>query len=104
MRPPLIYAILRPMQFLKRLREPIRRGEVDATVRIWQGPRVRVGGRYRLAPGWVVVDSIAPIALADVTGAMARRAGFAGVVDLLKTARHGPGTNVYFITFHYEDE
>jgi hypothetical protein len=92
------------VQFLKRLRDGIRRGEIDSTVRIWQAPRVRVGGRYRLAPGHVVVDSIMPVDLRDVTAEMARRSGFEGLVDLLKVARHGAGRNVYFITFHYEDD
>src|SRR5262249_10920107 len=31
----------------------------------------------------------------------ARESGFAGVVDLLKTAKHGAGTNVYLVRFHY---
>jgi hypothetical protein len=92
------------VQFLKRLRDGIRRGEIDSTVRIWQAPRVRVGGRYRLPPGYVVVDSIMPIDLRDVTAQMARRSGFEGLVDLLKVARHGAGRNVYFITFHYEED
>jgi hypothetical protein len=92
------------MQFLKRLRDPIRRGEIDSTIRIWRSPRVRVGGRYRLPPGYIIVDSVLPIALADVTGEMARRSGFDGLVDLLKVARHGGGRNVYLITFHYEEE
>jgi hypothetical protein len=89
------------MQFLERLRERIRRGEITSTVRIWQSPHVRIGGRYRLPPGHVVVDSIMPIDLRDITGDMARRSGFEGVVDLLKIAQHGAGRNVYFITFHY---
>ena len=92
------------MQFLKRLRDRVRRGEITSTIRIWQSPRVRVGGRYPLAPGHVVVESIMPIELGDVTGEMARRSGFDGVVDLLKTAKHGAGSNVYFITFHYVDD
>jgi hypothetical protein len=92
------------MMFLKRLRERIRRGEIDSTIRIWKTPRVRIGGRYGLLSGHVVVDSIMPIGLGDVTGDMARRSGFDGIVDLLKTARHGAGTNVYFITFHYVGE
>jgi hypothetical protein len=91
------------MMFLAKLRDPIRRGEITSTIRIWQAPRVRVGGRYSLPPGHVVVDSIMPIDLHDVTGDMARRSGFEGVVDLLKVARHGAGRNAYFITFHYVD-
>jgi hypothetical protein len=30
---------------------------------------------------------------------MARRSGFKGVVDLLKVANHGSGTNLYLIEF-----
>ena len=90
------------MMFTKRLREPIMRGEIDCTVRIWQRPHVKVGGRYALGPGFVVVNSIRRIELADVTPSLARRSGFAGVVDLLKIAKHGPGENVYLIEFEYE--
>jgi hypothetical protein len=32
---------------------------------------------------------------------LARQSGFKGVVDLLKTAKHGSGTNVYLIDFDY---
>jgi hypothetical protein len=92
------------MVFLKRLRDRIRQGEINSTIRIWKAPRVRVGGRYSMPPGHVVVESIMPIDLRDVTGDMARRSGFEGVVDLLKVARHGAGRNAYFITFHYTGE
>ena len=89
------------MMFLKELRERIRGGEITSTIRIWQRPHVRIGGRYPMECGHVVVDSILPIRLEDITGDMARASGFNGVVDLLKTARHGSGRNVYLITFHY---
>ena len=89
------------MTFMEKLRDRIRDGEITTTIRIWQRPRVRVGGRYGLPPGHVVVDSIMPIAVRDITGEMARESGFDGVVDLLKVAQHGSGRNVYFITFHY---
>ena len=91
------------MMFTKRLREPIRRGEVTCTVRIWQRPHVKVGGRYAMSPGEIVVESIRQIELADVTPALARRSGFAGVVDLLKIAKHGAGEKVYMIEFRYEE-
>ncbi len=89
------------MTFTKRLRERIRLGEITCTVRIWQGPRVKIGGRYPMEQGHVVVDSILPITLADITGDLARRSGFDGVVDLLKVARHGSGMNIYLVGFHY---
>ena len=62
------------------------------------------GHRYALAPGYIVVDKLRRIELEDVTPALARKSGFAGVVDLLKVAKHGPGENVYLIEFHYEAE
>lgn len=90
------------MMFTKRLREPVMRGEVTCSVRIWQKPHVKVGGRYALGPGHIEVISIRRITLADITPALARRSGFAGVVDLLKVAKHGPGENVYLIEFAYD--
>ncbi|HEY3889735.1 MAG TPA: hypothetical protein VGL73_14245 [Caulobacteraceae bacterium] len=91
------------MGFTKRLRDPIRRGEVTCSVRIWQRPHVKVGGRYALEPGAIEVTGLREISLADVTPALARRSGFAGVVDLLKTAKHGPGERVFLVEFHYLD-
>lgn len=89
------------MQFTKRLREPIMRGEVTCSVRIWQRPRVKVGGLYAMGPGKIEVTSLTPIGLSDITPALARKSGFAGVVDLLKVAKHGPGEKVYLIEFVY---
>jgi len=91
------------MMFTKRLREPIMRGEVTVSVRIWRRPHVKVGGRYALGPGHVEVTAIERIALSDITPALARRSGFQGVVDLLKIAKHGPGENVYLVEFEYRE-
>ncbi len=90
------------MQFAKKLRERIRSGEITCSVRIWMQPRVKVGGRYALPPGEVVVDALLEIEFADITPELARRSGFDGVVDLLKTAKHGRGERVFLIEFHYE--
>jgi hypothetical protein len=51
--------------------------------------------------GQIVVDSIVPIRLADITYDLARESGFGSVDDLLETAKHGRGENVYLIRFHY---
>lgn len=91
------------MQFTRQLRAPVMRGEVTCSVRIWQSPRVKVGGRYRLGPGAIEVTALREIALSDITPELARRSGFAGVVDLLKVAKHGPGEKVYLVTFVYRD-
>jgi hypothetical protein len=89
--------------FAKQLRDGIRRGEIIRTVRMWQRCHVKIGGRYRMGDGHVVVTSIRPIALPDITGSLARQCGFKGVVDLLKIAQHGPGRSVFLIDFHYEE-
>lgn len=62
------------MTFTKPLREGIRRGRIRCSVRIWTRPHVRVGGRYRMDEGHIVVDSIAPMTLEDVTYDLAREA------------------------------
>jgi hypothetical protein len=90
------------MQFLSELRDPIRRGEITCSVRLWQSSHVKVAGRYSLPPGHVVVTAVREMSLEDITPALAGRSGFAGVVDLLKIARHGPGRRVFLIEFRYE--
>jgi hypothetical protein len=89
------------MEFTKRLREPIMSGEITCSVRIWQRPHVKVGGHYALGQGFIEVTSVRRITLEQVTPELARRSGFAGVVDLLKIAKHGPGEKVYLIEFEY---
>jgi hypothetical protein len=89
------------MQFTKRLREPVMRGEITCSVRIWQHPHVKVGGHYLMGDGFVEVTSVRRITMAEITPELARRSGFAGVIDLLKVAKHGPGENVYLIEFEY---
>jgi hypothetical protein len=89
------------MQFIRALRDRIRRGEITTTVRLWQRPHVKVGGRYSLAPGEILVTKIFEVSLADITPDLARQCGFVGLVDLLKVAKHGPGRRVFVIEFRY---
>ncbi len=91
------------MTFTKRLREPIMRGDVTCSVRIWRSPRVKVGGRYALGAGAIEVTSIHEIGFADITPALARKSGFPGVVDLLKVAKHGAGERVFLVEFEYHE-
>ena len=90
------------MTFAKRLRAGVRSGEITCSVRIWMRPHVKVGGRYRMDEGEIVVDSIETIGFADITPELARESGFLGVLDLLKTAKHGRGEKIYLVKFHYE--
>jgi len=90
------------MQFTKKLREGIKRGDITTSIRIWQSPHVKEGGRYRLEEGHVVVTSIREITLNDISESLARESGFRSLADLLQTARHGSGHKVYFIRIRYE--
>ena len=89
------------MQFTKHLREGIRRGRIRCSVRVWMRPHVKVGGRYPMDGGSVVVDSVEEIELDDITHDLARESGFESVEALLEIARHGRGDNIYLIRFHY---
>ena len=51
--------------------------------------------------GEIEVDSIEPIGFPYITPELARESGFLGVLDLLKTAKHGRGEKIYLIRFHY---
>lgn len=89
------------MQFARRLRPGIRLGIIKCSIRIWKSLHVKVGGRYRMDEGHIVVDSISRITSAELTQDLARESGFESVDDLLKIARHGSGDRMYLIRFHY---
>jgi hypothetical protein len=89
------------MLFTKRLREGVRRGRITCSVRVWLRPHVKVGGRYPLDDGHIVIDAITPIKRRDVTRDLARESGFDTVKDLLEVARHGRGNKAYLVRFHY---
>jgi hypothetical protein len=89
------------MMFARQLRDRVMLGEITCSVRIWQRPRVRVGGRYRLGPGEICVTSVREIEWEKVTPELARRSGFDSVEQLLSVAKHGRGDNVYLVEFEY---
>jgi len=91
------------MVFAKRLRDRVMLGEITCSVRIWQSPRVKIGGRYPLGPGAIHVSSVREIAFDDITPELAQRSGFEDVADLLNVAKHGPGENVYLVEFEYRE-
>jgi len=88
--------------FQRRFHDRIRSGDIRCTVRIWQRPHVKVGGRYALGSGAIVVDQIKETRLDEITAALAKRCGFPSLADLLKTAKHGPGERIFVIDFHYD--
>src|SRR4029453_16309462 len=88
------------MVFTKRLRDRVRSGRIKCSVRVWTRPHVKVGGRYPMDDGHIVVDSIAPIDLDDITHDLARESGFDSVDELLEIARHAKGDQPHLIRFH----
>jgi hypothetical protein len=89
------------MVFAKPLRPRIRSGRIRCTIRVWERLHVKVGGRYQMDEGSIVVDSIEQIRRRDITEDLARESGFASVKDLLRVAKHGKGDKIYLIRFHY---
>jgi hypothetical protein len=89
------------MLFTKKLRARVKSGEVTASVRIWQTPRVRVGGKYALEEGHIEVNSIRQITWEDLNDHLARDTGFENLIDLMRTAKHGSGQRVYYVRFRY---
>ena len=89
------------MVFTKRLRMRIRLGMITCSIRIWKRPQVKVGGCYQMDEGHIVVDSLTPITVAEITHELARESGFESVADLMGVAQHGSGDQVYLIRFHY---
>ena len=51
--------------------------------------------------GHIKIHGLREISFAEITPALARETGFAGVVDLLKVARHGTGERVFLVSFEY---
>jgi hypothetical protein len=89
------------MLFTKKLRARVTSGEVTASVRIWKNPRVKAGGKYRLEQGHIEVTSIREIAWEDLTDKLARDTGFKNLIDMMKTAKHGMGSHIYYVRFEY---
>jgi hypothetical protein len=90
------------MTFTKRLRQRVMDGDITVSVRIWQKPRVRVGGRYPLGAGHIEVTAMTQIDASDITEDLARRGGFDDLDDMMSIARHGPGENVYLVEFFWQ--
>jgi hypothetical protein len=89
------------MTFAKQLRGGVRRGEITLSVRFWHTARVKIGNRYEMEEGQIEIDSIEFIGFPDITPQLALASGFLGVLDLLKTAKHGSSEKIYLVRFHY---
>lgn len=71
--------------FQKRFHAGLVDGAVRLTYRLWDKPRVKVGGRYRVHPiGVVEVESVALVHVGDITEADAKLGGFSSRAELVE--------------------
>lgn len=91
------------MQFSPDLRDEVAAGNVTLSVRLWQRPKVRVGGRYPVAGALIEVTAVELVPFSAITADDVRRCGEADREALRSRAAHaGPvhdDTLVYRIEF-----
>jgi hypothetical protein len=91
------------MLFKSHILEQIRTGEVTIAFRRWRKPTVKPAGRLRTPIGELAILKVEITDPAAITGAEAKRAGFASVDALLreidKNTHAAPTDPVYKITF-----
>ena len=95
------------MEFSPELRDDVITGDITLSFRLWQRPRVRAGGRYRVGPAQIEVDSIELLPFAAITPEDVRRSGEKDRESLRRRAAHaGPvadDTLLYRVEFHLVD-
>jgi hypothetical protein len=72
-------------------------GSVTLAFRRWERPRVRAGGRQRTSIGVIAFDAVDPVARSRLTMTDARRAGFAGLPELLRFVDRRPNGRIHRI-------
>jgi hypothetical protein len=92
------------VEFSRDLRDDVIAGDITVSFRLWQRPRVRAGGRYRVGPAQIEVDSVELVPFAAITPDDLRRSGEPDRETLRQRAAHaGPvadDTLLYRIEFH----
>ncbi|MGN6609009.1 MAG: ASCH domain-containing protein [Jatrophihabitans sp.] len=79
------------MQFSPELREGVASGAITVSVRRWQRPQVKVGGRYRVADATIEVVAVELLPFAAITDADVRASGEPDRETLRRRAAHaGP--------------
>jgi hypothetical protein len=91
------------VQFSEDLRDEVAAGEITVSIRLWQRPRVRLGGRYPVAGTTIEVTSIELLPFSSITDDDVRRSGELDRDALRARAAHagpiGEDTLVYRIEF-----
>jgi hypothetical protein len=92
------------VQFSRELRDDVIAGDITVSFRLWSRPKVRVGGRYPVGPGYIEVDAVELMPFSSITPADLRRSGEKDMESLRQRAAHaGPiteDTPLYRVEFH----
>lgn len=92
------------MQFSQDLRDKVIAGRITVSFRLWQRPKVRVGGTYAVRDASIRVDAVDVIPFYAISDDDVRRAGEADRESLRRRAAHaGPiddDTILYRVEFH----
>lgn len=92
------------MEFSPELRSRVLAGDITVSFRLWQRPKVKAGGRYKVGPGQIEVDSVELVPFSAVTAADLRSTGEPDLETLRRRAAHaGPiadDTLLYRVEFH----
>jgi hypothetical protein len=92
------------MEFSRDLRDEVIAGAITVSFRLWQRPKVRAGGRYRVGPAEIEVDSVDLVPFAAITPTDVRRSGEPDRESLRQRAAHaGPiadDTLLFRVEFH----
>jgi hypothetical protein len=91
------------MEFSPELRDEVIAGGITVSVRLWQRPRVRAGGRYAVGPAQIEVESVELVPFSQISDEDIARSGEADREAMRRrTAHAGPvadDTLVYRIEF-----
>lgn len=90
--------------FSPELREGVAAGDITVSIRLWQRPKVKAGGRYASHGSTIEVDSVELLPFSAITVDDVARSGEPDREALRRRAAHaGPiddNTLVYRIEFH----
>jgi hypothetical protein len=92
------------MNFSPELRGEVAAGRITVSIRLWQKPKVREGGRYAVGTAQIEVDEIDLVPFSAITSEDVRHSGEIDRESLRTRAAHtGPITDdtlVYRVAFH----
>lgn len=66
----------------------VEAGEISVTYRAWQSPRVRIGQRYKVGAGSILIEACEPVPAVSITDTDASLAGYANREALIKAAAY----------------